>query len=376
MSNIIDYLLWRGDLDFSASPFNEVDSLILTQLVYLDFEGIVPGISSKSYVTLGKAGQAFFKREQEREKQSYPPLIMDCMSVLKTALGTKRFKNCRLSAYVNEVNQVEEYQFSAMKVLLEDKSVYLVFSGTDNSLVGWKENFNMSYLSETPGQRKAVEYVEETLGFGRRNIRIGGHSKGGNLAIYAALKSKSSIQKRLKEIYNFDGPGFTSEMVKKEEYNAILPKIQTMIPQSSVIGMLLEHEEEYRVIKSTEKGLLQHRAISWQVCGPSFVRVKEVSEDSIFWNGTLKKWIAKLEYTQRRKFVNALFDALELAGIQDTEQLNKMTFSTFLHLLNAMDKLPEEEKEILTGTIQKLTDELGRKKRKKKTKRKQNGKIS
>lgn len=368
MSNIIDYLLWRGDLDFLASPFNEVDSLILTQLVYLDFEGIIPDISSKSSITLGKAGQAFFKKLQEGKTPELSPLMQDCAEVLKAALDTRRFKSCRLSKYVGEINREEEYQFSAMKVLLGDNSVFLAFSGTDNSLAGWKENFNMSYLTETPGQRKAVGYVSTVLTFGKRNIRLGGHSKGGNLAVYAALKSRKSIQNRLVDIYNFDGPGFTGEMVKKEEYQAVLAKIHTIIPQSSVIGMLLEHEEEYAVVESTEKGLLQHRAVSWQVLGPEFVHLKERSRDSIFWDGTLKKWIAGLDNSERKSFVNALFEVLETAGIGDTDQLNKISFGKLLSLLKAVDRLPEREREVLSGTIKKLADEVGRRRLKKRRK--------
>ena len=364
MANMIDYLLWRGDLDFQSSPFNEVDSLILTQLVYLDFDGIVPDLSSKSYITLGKAGQAYLKKFQDRPTSSFPPLIQDCMEVLKSALKTRRFKNCRLSKYVGDINKDEEYQFSAMKILLGDGSVYLAFSGTDNSLTGWKENFNMSYLTETPSQRKAVEYVNEVLTFGRRNVRLGGHSKGGNLAVYSAVKSKKSIQNRLIDIYNFDGPGFTREMVSREEYQNVLSKIHTIIPQSSVIGMLLEHEESYSVIESAEKGLLQHRAISWQISGPHMVHLDKLTEHSIFWDGTLKQWLKGLNTEERKSFVNALFHVFDNAGIQDTNQLNKMTLNKFISLLKAVDKLSEEERECLSSPIKKLVDQAGKRNRK------------
>lgn len=366
MANMIDYLLWRGDFDFQESPFNEVDSLILTQLVYLDFDGIVPDLCSKSYITLGKAGQAYLKKFEDKPANSFPPLIQDCMEILKSALKTRRFKNCRLSKYVNDINQDEEYQFSAMKILLGDGSVYLVFSGTDNSLTGWKENFNMSYLTETPSQRKSVEYVNEALTFVRRDVRLGGHSKGGNLAVYSALKSKKSIQNRLIDIYNFDGPGFTQEMVKKEEYQNILSKIHTIIPQSSVIGMLLEHEESYSVIKSTEKGLLQHRAISWQISGSHMVHVDKLTEHSMFWDNTLKQWLKGLNTNERKNFVNALFHVFDHAGIQDTDQLYNMTWNRFINLLKAVDKLPEKEQEWLSVPIKKLVEQAGKRNHKRK----------
>lgn len=368
MSNMTDYLAWRGDLDFSASPFNEVDSLILTQLVYLDFEGIIPDISSTASVSLKKTGEHFFHINQPDVLSASPQLIRDCSDVLKAAMYTRRFGNCRLSKYISEINSKEEYQFSAMKISLTDKSIFLAFSGTDNSLTGWKEDFNMSYLKETPGQRRAVEYLGTVLPPVKKQIRLGGHSKGGNFAVYAAIKSKKSIQNRLLDVYNFDGPGFTEEMVSKEEYQNILPKVHTIIPQSSIIGILLEHEEEYSVIESSERGLMQHRAISWQVQGPEFVHLKQRTRDSIFWDGTLKKWIAGLENRERRNFVDTLFAVLESAGIENTDELNKITWSKFITLMKAVDKLPEEEKEILSYAIKRLTNEVEKGKKRRKNK--------
>ena len=357
MANVVDYLKWRGDLEFRKSPFNEVDNLILTQLVYLDFQGIVPDISESGDISLNDAARLYFAKSNQRKKEEIPLLIRDCEKILKEMMHTVRFGDCRLSHFVKEVSEVEEFQFSAMKIVTDDKSIYLSFSGTDSSLAGWKENFNMSYLEETPSQRKAVEYAGKVLGMGVRKVRFGGHSKGGNLAVYAAIKSRRAIQNRLIEVYNFDGPGFTAEMVSREEYQYVLPKIHTIIPQSSVIGMLLEHEEEYQIVESEEKGLLQHRAYSWQVMGTRLVRMDSLTQDSIFWDGTLKKWIARLNNEERKSFVNALFAVFEKANINDAEQLKKITWKKFITLLRAVDKLSEEERSILSVTIKKLVDE-------------------
>ena len=170
MSNIIDYVAWRGDLDFTASPFNEVDSLILTQLVYLDFRGIVPGIHSRSSVTLEKAAEEYFAGHSNQAEESGGQLLKDCRMVLKAVMGTERFKNCRLSRYIEDISEEKEYQFSAVKIVPEDGSIYISFSGTDSSLAGWKENFNMSYLARTPGQERAVQYVQKVLETGRKPV--------------------------------------------------------------------------------------------------------------------------------------------------------------------------------------------------------------
>lgn len=363
MSNIIDYVSWRGDLDFTASPFNEVDSLILTQLVYLDFRGIVPGIHSRSSVTLEKAAEEYFAGHSNQAEESGGQLLKDCRMVLKAVMGTERFKNCRLSRYIEDISEEKEYQFSAVKIVSEDGSIYISFSGTDSSLAGWKENFNMSYLARTPGQERAVQYVQKVLETGRKPVRLGGHSKGGNLAVYAAIKGGKHIQNRLRAVYNFDGPGFNEDMVKQEEYQNILPKLHTLIPQSSVIGMLLEHEEDYTVVESTEKGLLQHRALSWKVMGSHFVYSKGLSQSSIFWNETLKQWIAGMEKQEKKEFVDALFEVIETAGIKDTDQLYKLTPVRLMGLMKAIDELPEKKRETLSETIRKLADEVGKAKK-------------
>ena len=283
--------------------------------------------------------------------------------VLKAVMGTERFKNCRLSRYIEDISEEKEYQFSAVKIVPEDGSIYISFSGTDSSLAGWKENFNMSYLARTPGQERAVQYVQKVLETGRKPVCLGGHSKGGNLAVYAAIKGGKHIQNRLRAVYNFDGPGFNEDMVKQEEYQNILPKLHTLIPQSSVIGMLLEHEEDYTVVESTEKGLLQHRALSWKVMGSHFVYSKGLSQSSIFWNETLKQWIAGMEKQEKKEFVDALFEVIETAGIKDTDQLYKLTPMRLMGLMKAIDELPEKKRETLSETIRKLADEIGKTKK-------------
>lgn len=360
MSNIITYLSWRGDLSFANAPLNEVDSLILTQLGYLDFDGIVPSVSDKGTITLQKAAETFLWRMKNRKKRlkDYPILIRDCVEILQAMMYTERFQNCRLTKYVNRVNTDEEYQFSAMKILPGDGSIFIAFRGTDSSVAGWKENFNMSYMVATPGQRMAVDYVKMAAAFGNKPLRFGGHSKGGNLAVFAALKSGIAIKRRLIEIYNFDGPGFTKEMVSPADYKGILENIHTIIPQSSMIGILLQHMEKYDVIESSQKGLMQHRAITWNILGNSFIHLSELSADSIFWDETFKKWIDGMNLEERKDFVNALFAIFDGAGIEDVENIKRLTLRRLLHLLRAVDHLTEEEKRSLTKSVKKLADEI------------------
>ena len=354
MANMMDYLEWRGDLDFHKAPFNEVDNLILTQIIYLDLEGVVPEIDRDSKVTVAEAGQRYFHKYPIEIVNAMPRLKKSASFLLKAMMESERFKNCYLSKYVEDISVEEESQFSAVKIDLDDGSVFLSFSGTDNTVVGWKENFNMSYLQETPGQQKAVRYVQETVPFYKNKLRFGGHSKGGNLAVYAAMCAKRSIQNRLIAVYNNDGPGFTRKMICEDGYQAVMNRIHTILPQSSVVGMLLEHEEDMEIIQSSNTGLMQHDAFSWEVKGPAFVHMDELEEDSIYLDRTLKSWIGGLNDEQRHQFVEALFGILENAQITDLDQLGKIKFGQLLELWKAMEGLEPESKAALKDTLLKL----------------------
>ena len=188
MSNLMDYLDWRGDLTFREAPFNEVDNLILAQLVYVEFAGIVPAPGEEGTITVKEACELFFAAHDRKEKMAQ----------------TERFCNAQLFGYINDISKEEQSQFSVVCVRLDDKSIYVSFSGTDNTIVGWRENFNMGYLSETPGQLKAVDYLNHIVKEDWKKIRVGGHSKGGNLSVYASVKCDRNIQKRIVKVYSND----------------------------------------------------------------------------------------------------------------------------------------------------------------------------
>lgn len=359
MSGIISYLRWRGEVPFSCAPLNEVDYLIFTQIVYLNFDGIVPGMQSGASISLEKAGELFLDKWKERDaKEEVPVLIRDCVQILQEVLQAKRFAACRMTKYINEKNEEEEYQFSAMKLLPGDGSSFLAFRGTDTSRAGWKENFNMSFLKATPGQEKAVWYVRNVLPAGCESFVLGGHSKGGNLAMYAALKSEEKIQRRIRLVYNFDGPGFTEEMVAQSEYERLKGRVRRYLPEFSVIGILLDREENYKVVKSCEKGLQQHRAITWEVLGISFVYEKKLSRESLFWAHTLKTWVRSLQVEERRVFVEIVFSVFDQAGIEHPGQLKKMTRKRMKELIKALDRLDVGEKKIMLRLLHMLLEEM------------------
>ena len=212
MANMMDYLDWRGDLTFTASGFNEVDNLLFAELVYTSFDGIVTGQSEAEAVTLAEASAVFWEQNSREEILARVSMTKAAPFVLEKMAKTERFRDVKLWGYVNDISEEEQSQFAVMCAGLPDGSIYVSFRGTDNTITGWREDFNMGYLSETPGQLKAVSYVEQMLGEGGRPVRIGGHSKGGNLAVYAAVHCSSGLQDRILAVYSNDGPGFAGTL--------------------------------------------------------------------------------------------------------------------------------------------------------------------
>lgn len=357
MANMVDYLEWRGDLSFRTSGFNEVDNLLLAQLSYVDFEGLVAGEDSDAEITLKEASERFWSVHQEEEILARVSMTKHAPFLMRRMAQTKRFRNIRLSRYVNDISDAEQSQFSVLCAALPDASIYVSFSGTDNTIVGWRENFNMGYLARTPGQQKAAAYLNHVADTTTKKLRIGGHSKGGNLSVYAAVMCRKSIQERIIAVYSNDGPGFWHEMLESEAYQRMRPKIKTILPESSIVGMLLEHEDDYEVVKSSGSGVQQHDAMSWEVLGTSFVYVEQLARRSVLWDETMKAWLQGLDDIEREEIVAAAFQVLEEAGIHTIDEFYKSKWKVLQDLLKAKSRLSEETNQAFSKALKLLWSE-------------------
>lgn len=316
MADLFDYLAWRGDLTFEQDPPNGVDALVFSSLAYLHYGGSVSK-GPNNPITLREAAADFFALPDQEERIR----VKNDLKLLEDAAKTRRFGESRILFYKNTFIPEEETQFAAVSFLLDDHSAFLAFRGTDYSLTGWKEDFNMSFQDEVPAQRLALEYAEEFAASYLMPLRLGGHSKGGNLAVFAAAKLKTLLQRRILTVYNLDGPGFRENMIADEGYRSIVPRIHTYIPQSSVIGMLLEHEEPYMVIKSKQIGLLQHESYSWDIMGKAFIPMEEVTADSRFLDQTLKTWLADMTLEERNEIVDSVFGLLSTGEVSSAKEI-------------------------------------------------------
>lgn len=306
MANIFDYFEWRGDLSIESDSFNDVDALILSRLSYCPFDEIVPTeINNK--ITIYNTADRFFSSEVDK----YKVLWKGDTDLLKNVANSSRFKNMKLSGYVNVIEQEKQMQFSAVIIEIAKDCHYISFRGTDNTVVGWQEDFNMYYMFPLPSQLMAVEYLEKAAKELEGTFILGGHSKGGNLAVYASAFCSAEIQNRIIGIYNHDGPGFDSKSIEQSEFKAVKDKIHTYVPQSSIFGMMFEHEEDYTIVKSNQKGFLQHDIYSWEIKRNNLVPLNQMTNTSVFFDHTISQFVSNLSVEQRKKFIEGVFSLLE-----------------------------------------------------------------
>ena len=343
MGNLFEYTSWRGDLSLNTVPVTPVDALIFSALSYVNFEGIVPG-GMQNPIPLSVAAEALLSLTNAQDRVR----VKNDLTLLRAVADAPRFQDIRLAFYRSKLIPEEETQFAALGFLLDDGTVFLAFRGTDYSLVGWKEDFNMSFQDSVPAQREAAAYVTELAESYPVLLRLGGHSKGGNLAVYAAAKVSANIQKRILEVYNLDGPGFTEAMMNDAGYLAVVPKIQTYIPESSIIGMLLEQRDEYQVIKSRQVGFLQHEPYSWEIQAGNFEHTEEISRANRFADKAITNLLRDMTPEERGAFIDATYQLLSASGASSVgELLHPKNILAFFKALNTND----ESRKLLSGEL-------------------------
>ena len=351
---VMDYLRWRGDLPFWRDGFNEVDDLVLCIISYLNFRRF-DDLKTTDPAKAVPLPEVSARLTEEDEQLGLSEL--DYIPLIRLAAETERFREVRMFGFTHEWDEEKEMQFDAVSYLLPDDTLLVSFMGTDTSLVGWKEDFNMSFLSAVPAQERAVAYtVEMAAACPDRKLRIGGHSKGGNLAAWAAIHIPAALQEqRLLDAYNNDGPGFSHDMVDSDAYRRVAHKLHTYIPESSIVGVLLEHAEDYAVIDSSNRSVMQHEPMSWNVLGPRFVHLGERSQMGKLSDDVLRQWIGSMTPQERERFSDALFEVLSLSGKARTlDDLRSGGLAGGAALLKQYSGADEEDKKIIAEIFRRL----------------------
>ena len=352
MNTIIDYLDWRGDLSFNQDPLNEVDNLIFSVLSYSDFSGVVPGLDKPGSVTLQEAADRIGPAPHEVTTNLTRSFFAALPLLLEKCAQTERFANLELSHYIDRIEFAKAEQFSAVVFSLDEQLHFIAFSGTDDTLAGWKEDLEMSFRDAVPAQRDATRYAQAVIANLSGNFYLGGHSKGGNLAVYAAAHLTPEEQQRIIAVYNNDGPGFLANIIEKEGYQRIIHKVTTFIPQSSVAGILLEHEEKFQIIRSNETGLMQHNAFSWEVLGKHFVYEQELSKSSLVLSQAIRAWLNNISLEERSQFVEALFKVIDATGAKTLSELSEDKLATARAMITTFTQMEEETQTILKKVVE------------------------
>lgn len=347
MTNIMDYL--KEGKSFKELPFNEIDSLILSQLSYFHFNHDIPLLEEDNAFVL------------------FDKIILDDLdfvtngllykerniSLIKAVRISKRFKNLKVNYYQEIVDYEQEMQFSAVTFNIEGIN-YVSYRGTDATILGWKEDFNMAYMCPVPAQRMAIKYLKMVMKKIGGIFYLGGHSKGGNLAIYAGMNINLWQRNKIKKIFSHDGPGFRKQIYDSLRYRLIRGKIFKTVPQSSIIGMVMFSREDIRVVKSNTVGIFQHNAFSWIIKNDRFVYLKDRAEDSKYIDQTVTDWLSEIDDDKRKVFVDTLYEILKNENYDSFMDLKKNWFKVYATVKKDKNKLDPETRKIIDEIINRL----------------------
>lgn len=349
MKSILGYT--RTALDtFAERPFCQVDSLVLSSITYTFFpkeilpEGDWNGIHFAELLKAEYFEQMFHGIWNGKS----------CLELLLALACSPRFREIQIFGYTQQYDTVTEKQFSAVTFRLTDDTTYIAFRGTDSSIIGWKEDFNMAFQDPISGQLEALRYLHDAATHCPGKLYLGGHSKGGNLAVYSAVKADPSIRRRILGIYSHDGPGFLRSFFELPEYAQMKDRIHKTVPQSSLVGMLFETQEEYKVVKSRAFSLFQHDPATWIVDGYDFAYADHLNNGARHMDEHLNAWILQLSVRDRERFVDTLFDLLSAIDVSSTEELIANWSSNLQTLMQAARELDPDRREFLQRTIRDL----------------------
>ena len=349
MANYFDYLTWRGDLTFEQDPFNEIDSAILAEVSYFPFEHFEKRMQLSG--CLGELLPAFLRAPDLEDLV----LAKAHIRLMKLLACSERFKDLSVLEFKDIFDEGHVVQFTVVALQLSPDLHYISFRGTNHTLTGWQEDFNMGVEFPVLSQKLSVIYLNGLAEKTRGNFILGGHSKGGNLAIYAGAFCDQKLQDRIVKIFNFDGPGFESWIMSQPAYLRIAEKIRTIVPKSSIIGMLLEQAEGYQVVRSSKSGgMAQHITASWEVERNHFIKLESVTDKSLFLDAAITGWITGMDYQQRKQFVDVLFGILKDADVQSLGEISPKHIRQMLSLVKSYATLEPETRKQMTKAIMAL----------------------
>lgn len=349
MKNMLDYIKEFGHVSFEERAFSEIDALVLTELEYLPLEKVVPSDENgENFVTVKEITEYMQEHKQELFDENPMMITQERHEVSQVIADAPRFQSLKFFGVVSEWDKDTTKQFAAVTVEVEPSVRLVVFRGTDETLIGWKEDFLMTYSPLVAAQTDAKEYLAKQASLWGGDLMISGHSKGGNLAIYAAATQEEDVQLRIVDIFCFDSPGLYRSVLETKGYQNIVPLAMRYIPQDSLVGLMLESEVPYVIVKSNATGAMQHSAMTWEIEDGQFIKMEKLTKNSQLNDQTFKKWTESVSDEELELFWNVFFELLFSVGIDTVNDL----YGQFMHyvqeFLKAAGDMDEEKRELLT----------------------------
>ena len=349
--NIIDYA--KNEMrTFAEYPFNNVDSVILSKLSCVRFNGLVGGVEeNRSPVVLSDLLKAewfvsmtggIFNEEK-------------VLQLIFALCASPRFRNIKLNYYEENTDKGIHEQFAATTFILPFGKAYLAFRGTDPSLIGWQEDCNMTFMNAVPSQLAALEYIEKVASLIDLPLILGGHSKGGNVAVYGGAKAKERVKHRIEAIYDHDGPGFREEVMKQKCFDDVIPKIRKTVPECSIVGMLLDTRADYRIVASNERYLSQHDTFSWIVDKDDFVYLAHLSKQATAIQTSMKEFLSKVPDKDKERFVESVFQIISAGGADMVQEISEERINNLMAMIGAIKDVTPETRKFLVQTVKLLT---------------------
>ena len=348
MGNLITYVQQYEAQTFQEKLLTDIDVLILTEIAYLPFDRIVPStFNVTEAISLNQLGKEFETiREKEHEKNPFMN-TEERIQLLEVVSKSQRFKDIKVFGFMNDIDDELTKQFAAVCYQWEEDSRWIIFRGTDESLTGWKEDFMMTYSDLIPAQTDAIEYLRKQAELFKGNLNVSGHSKGGNLSLYASAMQEEDIQNRIQQIYCWDSPGVHRSILNTEGYHRIVSKAKRYIPQDSIVGLMLESHVPYHIIESQGSGISQHSALMWNVEEDRFVELTELTRNSQLTDQMFKQWTEAVSDEDLKLFFDTFFELFFEMGV---ETVNDVYYNFRMYMQKFFEKayqMDTEKREIL-----------------------------
>ena len=348
MGNLITYVQQYEAQTFQEKLVTDIDILVLTEIAYLPFDEIVSSsFEEKTAISLNQLGKEFETIKEKEHKNNPFMITKERIQLLDVVSKSQRYKDIKVFGFMNDIDDELTKQFAAVCYQWEEESRWIIFRGTDESLTGWKEDFMMTYSDLIPAQTDAIEYLRKQAELFSGSLNISGHSKGGNLSLYASAMQEEDIQHRIQQIYCWDAPGVHRSILGTEGYQRVVSKAKRYIPQDSIVGLMLESQVPYHIIESQGSGISQHSALMWNIEDDHFVELTELTKNSQLTDQTFKQWTEVVSDEDLKLFFDTFFELFFEMGV---ETVNDVYYNFRLYMQKFFEKayqMDTEKREIL-----------------------------